>query len=240
MLKEVYKLNWSFTMYKMHKAQYNNLKKACRINDIIFKEITSNFCFKREIDLKHYILSRFQDYGATSSYPVIVAHNNHIVHAKPRKVKFSRGFCVLDFGAKVNGYCSDMTRTIFIGKANKKEKSLYQLIKNCQEKCVRKVKVGASCFAIDKYSRELLGGYKKYYIHGLGHGVGKHIHTRPKLSPRFNDFLKEGDFITIEPGIYISNKKERFGIRIEDTLLVTKKGYRILTKSPRSLIEINQ
>ena len=218
--------------------QYQSVKKACKINASIFNEITKDFNFEKENDVRDYILKRFKDYGVGSSYPPIVANNNSLVHAKPRDINFSRGFLILDFGAKVNGYCTDMTRTVFIGKANSKEKKLYDLIKKCQWKCVQKVRDGVSGFELDRYSRDLLGRYKKYYMHGLGHGVGKHIHIKPKLHPKSNDFLREGDFITIEPGIYISNKKEKFGIRIEDTLLVKKEGYEIMTIVPRDFIEI--
>jgi len=218
--------------------QYNSIKKACKINDIIFKEIVNSFDFKTENDLKLYILKRFKDFGVGSSYTPIVANNTNVIHVVPSKKKFSRGFLVLDFGSKVNGYCSDMTRTIFIGKANAKERKLYKLLKDCQWKCVKKVKEGVSCKELDAYSRKLLGKYKKFYLHSLGHGVGNHIHTKPRLSPRFDDYLEEGQFVTIEPGIYIKNKNACFGMRIEDTLLVKKKGYEIMTNSPRNFIEI--
>ena len=215
-----------------------SMRRACEINDIIFKEIVTDFNFKTEFELAKYILRRFRDFKVVKAYSPIVANNNSIIHAKPRKKKFSRGFLVLDFGCKFNGWCSDMTRTIFIGKAGADEKKLYDLIFNCQVKCSNKVRVGASCFDLEVLSRRLLGNYRKYYTHRLGHGVGRKVHTEPIFGSTSIDILKEGDIITIEPGIYIKNKWKDFAIRIEDTILVTKTGRDILCKASKKFIEV--
>lgn len=214
------------------------IRKACEINDMIFSEIVGNFDFNTERDLEKYILKRFRDFGAGRAYRPIVAGNNSVIHAVPRNRKFRKGFLVLDFGAKYKGWCSDMTRTIFLGRASKREKELYDLVLKCQKRCVSKVKEGVSCFELDVYSRKLLGSYKKYYRHWLGHGVGKKVHEEPKFGVFSNDILKRGDVITIEPGIYVKNKKEDFGIRIEDTLLVKKDGREVLSRAPKRFIEI--
>tara|TARA_Y100000034_G_scaffold135543_1_gene207919 strand:- start:2569 stop:3240 length:672 start_codon:yes stop_codon:yes gene_type:complete len=220
-------------------GKVENIKKACEINDLIFDEITNNFNFKTERDLEKYILKRFRQLGASGrAYRPIVACNNSVIHAKPRDKKFSKGFLVLDFGCKFNGWSSDMTRTIFIGKANKKEKELYDLVLNCQRKCVLKVKAGVATFDLEVLSRRLLGDYKKYYKHTLGHGVGRNVHTAPWFGILRNDVLKEGDVMTIEPGIYIKNKKENFGIRVEDTILVKKSGREVLCKASKKFIEV--
>lgn len=209
--------------------------KACEVNDRVFREIIDKFSsFKTEKDVESYILKRFRDSGMGSSYPPIVANNNSVIHAKPRRKKLSRGFLVLDFGAKFDGMCSDMTRTLFIGKASKKERELYGLVKDCQGKCVKRVKLGVSCKELHAYSRKLLKGYAKYFPHALGHGVGSKVHRKPRISVKSNEVIKEG-IITIEPGIYI--KKRNLAIRVEDTLYVGKK-IEVLSMSSRDFIEV--
>ncbi len=210
---------------------------ACRVDDSIFEGIIANFdSFKTEQDIEGYILQNFKKNKMSSSYPPIVANNNSIVHAKPRNKKLARGFLVLDFGAKYQGMCSDMTRTLFIGKAKKNEKELYNLVKNCQEKCIKKVKIGISCKELHEYSIRLLGKYAKYFPHALGHGIGSKVHKKPRISFKSNEIIKEG-IIAIEPGIYIKHRNEDFGIRIEDTLYLGK-SIEILTKSSKNLIEV--
>ena len=112
---------------------------------------------------------------------------------------------------------------------------MYQLIYDCQTACCRKLRVGINCKTLDLHSRTLLGKYAKYYLHSLGHGVGKRIHQPPWLSPRKGEkyFIKAHDMVTIEPGIYFKGK---YGIRIEDTIHVGNRGIEILTQSPKRLI----
>jgi len=217
------------------------IKKACRINDVVFSEIVKKLGegkFETERDVEKYILKRFKDFGAGYAYRSIVANNNSIIHAVPRDYKLNKGFLVLDFGSRVSGWCSDMTRTIFLGSAGKRERKLYELVRNCQMKCAARVRSGVLGKDLYFYSRKLLRGYVKYYPHALGHGVGWRVHVNPRLAKRPRDILKEGDVITIEPGIYIKNKKEDFGIRVEDSLLVKKHGFELLCKSPKRFIEI--
>ncbi|MDP4039983.1 MAG: M24 family metallopeptidase [Candidatus Pacearchaeota archaeon] len=220
----------------MNKVQ--SIRKACEINDKIFLEITRNFRFKTERDLEKYILKRFRQEGAGRAYRPIVANNNSVIHAKPRDKRFSSGFLVLDFGCKFNGWCSDMTRTIFIGKAGEEEKKLYNLVLSCQEKCIKKVREGVFCCELDIYSRTLLKEKAQYFKHALGHGVGKKVHEKPRVSPWSPDVLKEGQVITIEPGIYIKKGKKEFGIRVEDTLLVNSNGCEVFCKASKKFIEI--
>jgi Xaa-Pro aminopeptidase len=225
-------------MVKIRRVE--SIRKACEINDAIFLEIVENFQFKTERDLEKYILKRFRQEGVGQAYRPIVANNNSVIHAKPRDKKFSRGFLVLDFGCKFNGWCSDMTRTIFIGKASKKDRERYALVLNCQRKCISKVKAGVKTFDLDVLSRRLLGDYKKSYRHWLGHGVGKKVHEDPVFGIFSNDVLQDGQVITIEPGIYIKNKKEEFGIRVEDTILVNRTGREVLCKASKKFIEVSK
>ncbi len=221
-------------------GKLESIRKACEINDLIFREIVENFNFKTEKKLTSYILKRFKDFDVQKAYSPIVANNNSIIHAKPRAHKFTNGFLVLDFGCKVNGWCSDMTRTIFMGRANSDERKLYNLVLNCQLKCAFKVKAGVSCFELEVLSRRLLGDYRKYYSHRLGHGIGRKVHEKPEFGSLSVDILKENDFVTIEPGIYIKNKKKNFAIRIEDTIYVGKNRSEILCNSSKKLIEIEK
>lgn len=213
--------------------KYRKIKRACEINDSIFKEVLTNFNFKTEKDVKTYILKRFKDFKVKKAFPPIVANNCSEIHPKPMGKKLERGFLILDFGCKYGGYCSDMTRIIFLGKAIKKEKEIYNILLNCQKKCIKNLKVGSYCSELDFYARSLLKDYKRYFLHSLGHGLGVKIHENPRISSTSQDKIKKMDFITIEPGIYIKN----IGIRIEDTIYVGDK-IEILTKSNKNLIEV--
>ena len=211
----------------------NNIKKACLINDIIFKDVIRNFNFKTEKDIDKYIRKRFKDFKVKQAFPPIVANNNSKIHPKPRNKKLQRGFLILDFGCKYKGYCSDMTRTIFLGNPNKHDKMLYNLILNCQKKCIKKLKINYPYCDLDIYARILLKQYKPFFMHSLGHGVGKKVHDQPKINSISTDKVKRNNIITIEPGIYFKN----IGIRIEDIIYIGNK-VEILTKSPKNLISI--
>lgn len=219
-------------------SKYTSIKKACAITDIIFKEIVTDFHFKTEKDIERYILKRFRDFKVKKAYPPIVANNYAIIHAKPRNKKLTKGFIVLDFAAKVNGYCADMTRTIYFGKASATEEKLYHLVRRCQQRSVANVKAGVPCCDLDVHARVMLGPYKRFFSHSLGHGVSKKIHDDPKISPASKDVLKATDIITIEPGIYIKDGKKEFGIRIEDTIDVGSR--KSLTTATKRLLEIRQ
>src|SRR3989344_4891001 len=153
--------------------KYNSIKRACEINDLIFKEITNNFNFKTEKEISNYILKGFKDFSVKKAYDPIVANNNSIIHPKPRNKTLKKGFLILDFGCKYNEYCSDMTRTLFIGKINDNDKRLYNLLLDCQKKCISKIKLGMLYCDLEIYSRNLLKNFKPYFLHSLGHGVGR-------------------------------------------------------------------
>lgn len=223
----------------MQKRQYQALRAACAINDKIFSEIVHSFSFKTEHALALFIRKRFRDFKVKPAYPPIVANNNQIIHPKPRKKRLETGWLLLDFGCKVNGYCSDMTRTLFLGKATNEERSLYDLVLRCQMRSIRFAKPGITGSDLDVYSRTLLGKYKPYFRHALGHGVSKKIHDLPRISVTAPDVLKTGDFFTIEPGIYFKLKDKEVGIRIEDTLVMREQKPEILTLAPKKFIELS-
>jgi Xaa-Pro dipeptidase len=211
--------------------EIESIKKACKICDDIFLKIIKNFKFKTEIELFDFIVKSIREKGAETSFNPIVSSgkNSSDVHHNPSG-KIEPGFLILDFGAKVDGYCSDMTRTLFVGKPAPKEIAMYEKLLKVQESVLNKALIGKKCAMLDKIARNALG---KNFIHNLGHGVGLEIHEHPGLTPFSKDILKENMIVTIEPGVYEEGK---YGIRIEDTVLVTKNGPQRLTRSGKELI----
>lgn len=218
-------------------SKIEHIRKACSVNDEIFSLLLKNIkSLKTEKDIDKFLRKEIRKRKLKIAFPPVVASgaNAAEIHHKPKKTKLKKGFLVLDFGVKYMGYCSDMTRTIYIGNASAKEKQIYSKILSVQKSAVRKAKPGEECFEIDYFARKKLGRLREYFAHSLGHGVGKKIHEKPNLSPKTAEKLKKGDVVTVEPGIYI---KKKFGIRIEDTVLIGKKPT-ALTKSTKKLIEI--
>ncbi|AXC14857.1 Aminopeptidase YpdF (MP-, MA-, MS-, AP-, NP- specific) [Acidisarcina polymorpha] len=147
------------------------------------------------------------------------------------------GFVTLDFGVILNGYCSDMTRTVHIGKINRRERFAYEAVLEAQQAAVEAVSPGATCGEVDEAARGLLrkAGLDQYFTHSTGHGVGIEIHEAPRIAKEQEAVLVPGMVITIEPGVYVPGK---FGIRIEDMVTVTDCAQRVLTPAPKTLIEL--
>lgn len=160
-------------------------------------------------------------------------------HGTPRNVKLKRGFLTMDFGAKYEGYCADMTRTIVIGKADEDIKRLYNTVLKAQTEALAYLKEGADCGEADKIARDIIDAipeYKGAFGHSLGHSVGLFIHESPRLYSRgFGRKLNVGEVVTVEPGIYLFGK---YGCRIEDMVSITKDGIHNFTHSSKELIEI--
>ena len=146
-------------------------------------------------------------------------------------------FLLMDYGCVYNGYCSDMTRTIMIGKADKKQKEIYNTVLNAQMTGLNVLKAGIGGFSADKAARDVIdeAGYGDYFGHSLGHGVGLQIHELPNLSPKSDIILEENMIVSCEPGIYIYGYG---GVRIEDLVCVKNDGIRNLTNLSKELIEI--
>ena len=161
-------------------------------------------------------------------------------HGEPRNVQLEKGFLTMDYGAKIDGYCSDMTRTIVIGKADDEMKRLYNTVLEAQLAALAAAKPGALCREMDKIARDIIdnAGYKGAFGHSLGHGVGMYIHEAPGLSQKVmpaDRKLTPGHIVTFEPGIYLEGK---YGCRIEDMVAVLEDGILNFTHSPKELIEI--
>ncbi len=149
-----------------------------------------------------------------------------------------RGFVTLDFGIIHKGYCSDMTRTVYLGKPRPGERKAYEAVLEAQENAVNAVAPGASCAEVDEAARSILRreGFGEAFSHSTGHGVGLEIHEPPRVGVGQTTRLVPGMVVTIEPGIYLAG---RFGIRIEDMVAVTRNGSQVLTASaPKALIEL--
>ena len=170
--------------------------------------------------------------GATNSFDTIVAFgpNASRPHHQPgrRKLK-SKDTVLLDFGARYKGYCSDITRCFVLGRPSKFYLKVYDVVQQAQAAAMKMVKAGAKVTGVDAAARELIRKSDlPVYGHGTGHGFGLEIHESPFLKAKSSEKLKAGQVITIEPGIYLPGK---LGVRIEDDVLVTETGYRILTRS---------
>ena len=159
-------------------------------------------------------------------------------HGEPTGKRIEKGdFITLDFGCVVDGYCSDMTRTLVLGKASTEQKELYQIVLSAQLAACGAVRAGITGAAADRAARDVIAeaGYGEMFGHGTGHGVGLEIHEAPTLNPGSGEILQEGMTVTIEPGIYLPKK---FGVRIEDLSIVTVSGIINTTKSNKELIEL--
>ncbi len=166
--------------------------------------------------------------GARSALP----HGTASAQKLPR-----RGFVTMDFGVILRGYCSDMTRTVYLGKPTREERSTYEAVLAAEEAGVAAVRAGVSGHAVDRAARELLRerGLATYFTHSTGHGVGLEIHENPRLGNKVDAELVEGMVVTVEPGVYLPG---RFGIRIEDMVVVQKEGGRVLTPAPKELLTL--
>ncbi len=158
-------------------------------------------------------------------------------HGIPSDKPIEKGdFITLDFGAVVNGYHSDMTRTVALGFASDEQKQVYNTVLKAQQASLSMLKAGIPCVQGDAAARDIIAaaGYGDCFGHGTGHGVGVQIHESPNLSPRAGErVLTAGNVVTVEPGIYLEG---RFGVRIEDMVVITEDGCRNLTRSPKELI----
>jgi Xaa-Pro aminopeptidase/Xaa-Pro dipeptidase len=163
--------------------------------------------------------------------------NSALPHAQPTDRKIKKGdFVVIDFGVRYQGYCSDETCTIAIGKLTDRQKNAYHIVKEAHDRALDIIRAGVSAAEVDFRARSVFGKkYSRYFVHSTGHGVGLDVHEAPRLSPLSADILKPGMMVTVEPGIYIPGL---WGVRIEDTVLVKKNSCEKITKMDKELIII--
>ncbi|MCR4431751.1 MAG: Xaa-Pro peptidase family protein [Tepidanaerobacteraceae bacterium] len=218
------------------------IKKAAEITDEAFDEILKYIKpGVTERDIERELAYVIRKKGAEDiGFSIIVASgkNSSKPHAVPSNKPVEEGdFITIDVGSMYNGYRSDMTRTVVLGKASEKQISIYNIVKKSQEESIKIIKAGVECKTVDKLARDIIieAGIKEVFEYGLGHGVGLEIHEEPSMSAKSTSTLEEGNVVTVEPGIYIPGWG---GVRIEDTVAVTKDGCEIITKSPKHLIII--
>ena len=149
----------------------------------------------------------------------------------------ARGFVVLDFGVILGGYCSDMTRTVYVGKPTAEGRGMYEAVREAQQAAVQAVRPGCTTGEVDRAARSSLrrSGLAKYFTHSTGHGVGLEIHEPPRVAARQQENLRPGMVITIEPGVYVPGVG---GVRIEDMVVVTERGCEVLTPTTKELLAL--
>ncbi|MDR0222228.1 MAG: aminopeptidase P family protein [Oscillospiraceae bacterium] len=187
--------------------------------------------------LNYYMMELGADGAA---FPTIAASgkNSAVPHAAPTDKPLENGdFLIIDFGASVDGYSSDMTRTVVVGKPTENMKRVYDAVWSANTDALKAIRAGVTGKLLDNVARSTLEawGYENFFGHSLGHGVGLEVHEAPALSAKSDSTLKEGMVLTVEPGVYIPHK---FGVRIEDMAVVTKNGCVNLTKTPKTLIRV--
>ncbi|MBO5110777.1 MAG: aminopeptidase P family protein [Clostridia bacterium] len=233
-LEELREIKDAYEIEQMERAQKLTDDAFAHILTVLTPEMTET---EVALELEYYM----RRHGAEDkSFDTICVSgpSSSLPHGIPGNVKLRPGFLTMDFGALVNGYHSDMTRTVCIGRATPEMKALYQTVLDAQLRSLEAITAGANNRAIDGIARALIeGDYPGCFGHGLGHGVGLEIHESPRLSyvapPTLT--LRPGNVVTVEPGIYLAGQ---YGCRIEDMVLVTENGYKNFTKSPKELIEL--
>ncbi|MBQ0084100.1 MAG: aminopeptidase P family protein [Clostridiales bacterium] len=174
--------------------------------------------------------------GVSFDFIVVSGKNSSMPHGVPSDKRLEKGdFITMDFGAVVDGYRSDMTRTVALGNVSAEQKKVYDTVLSAQSEALKNITPGKKCSDIDKIARDIIdnAGYRGAFGHSLGHSVGIEIHESPNFSPGCETLLEPGMVLTVEPGIYLENK---FGVRIEDMIFVTEDGCEDITKSTKELL----
>ncbi len=226
-------------MYK-DEEELDRMVRAQRISEKALEEILRFIkpgVTEKEIAAKlEYDMLRF---GAEKmSFDPIVASgpNGSMPHAIPSEKKVEKGeFITMDFGCKYQGYCSDMTRTVALGEPTEEMKKVYHIVLEAQLTGIAAAKAGVVGADVHEAARRVIadGGYGEYFGHGFGHSLGIEIHEDPRFSPSCKQVIGAGATLSAEPGIYIPG---RFGVRIEDVLMLKENGCEVITKAPKELI----
>lgn len=216
------------------------VQKACAISDeafsYILREIKEGMS---EMDIRIALEFKMLSLGASGlAFDTIVAsgENGSLCHAIPGQRKIKNGDMItIDFGAKWQGYCADMTRTVALGEPSEKMREIYGVVLRAQEEAQGALRAGMTGAQVDKVARDIIdgAGYQGCFGHGLGHSLGIDIHESPRLSSVCHTVLEENVLMTVEPGIY---KPGLGGVRIENTTLITSGGAKPLTHSPKELL----
>jgi len=224
---------------KKTKKEIQIIKKAALLTEQIWlKTVNSMKKFKKEMDIKEFIEKQIKEVGAEPSFPIIVAagKNSSVPHY-PTSLRHNsklRNFCIIDFGLRYKGYCTDITRTVFFGKPSEAQREYYALVSQAKKAAEKEIQKGVPFAKVSQSARHALGKYEKNFIHSLGHGIGVQVHESPHVSVNSKENVTSGQVFTIEPGVYL----DRFGIRIEDDYLFETKLV-ALTEASTSLLWFN-
>ncbi len=218
------------------------IRKAVQITDLAFSEILDWIKpGTSELDVAAELEYRMKKRGgSTPYYQTIVASGKRsaLPHGVASRKKIRKGeFVTMDFGAVYDGYTADLTRTVVVGKANRRQKEIYNTVLKAQRAALKRARPRMKACDLDKVARDVIrrAGYGKFFGHGLGHGIGLQIHDNPAVNPANQQLLEEGMVITIEPGIYVPGWG---GVRIEDDVLITRRGCEVLNASEKNLVEL--
>jgi Xaa-Pro aminopeptidase len=194
-----------------------------------------------EKDIASELIYRMLKAGAEglSFDPIVVSGaKSSLPHGVPGDKAIQRGdFLTMDFGCRYDGYCSDMTRTVAVGGATDEMRLVYETVLKAQKTAISNAKAGITGAEVDKFARDIIteAGYGQYFGHGFGHGVGLDVHEAPTANPSGNTAMPIGSVISAEPGIYLP---QRFGVRIEDVIVLTGEGNTDITLAPKELLII--
>ncbi|MGI6090542.1 MAG: M24 family metallopeptidase, partial [Saccharofermentanales bacterium] len=214
------------------------LRDSSRIADQVFEKILQDIKPGiTELDIKDRFSQLFKEAGATNSYSLVASGKKSALphySGTEKELKYGEAI-ILDFGCVYNGMCSDITRTIFIGKTSDEQRQIYNIVKKANQAAEDIVNPGTFIPDIDKIARDIISnaGYADYFPTRLGHGIGYSIHEAPDIKQSNIRCLEPGMAFSIEPGIYLPSK---FGVRIEDIVLVTEKGKEVLNKATKKLL----
>lgn len=220
-------------------AELAALRRAAKLADDAFEEVIgSGIAGRTERDVALDLEIAMRRRGAQgSSFPPIVAAGPHgaLPHAEPRDVVIPEGtLVVVDWGAHLDGYASDCTRTVATGELDERDQGIYDLVLRAQIEALAAVKPGPLGKEVDAVARDIIdaAGHAEHFGHGLGHGVGLEVHEGPRLSKQGNTALVAGHVVTVEPGVYVPGA---VGVRIEDLVAVTDDGHEVLNTLPKDL-----
>jgi Xaa-Pro aminopeptidase len=222
--------------------EIRRIGEAAKVADAALRQIMEQGLVGRtELDVAVALERAMEDLGAQCrAFPSIVAAGPHgaLPHAQPRDVEIGRNeLVVIDWGAELDGYCSDCTRTLATGDLPDATLEAYDLVHQAQLAGLRAVTAGVGGRDADSAARDVISdaGHGEHFGHGLGHGVGLEIHEAPRLSQRSDSVLSSGNVVTVEPGVYLPGQ---FGVRIEDLVVVTETACQIITSVPKELITV--
>jgi len=221
-------------------VEVETIAAAQKVTDLVFGNVLE--LVKpgvRERDLALEIEFQFRRHGEVAFDSIVASGENAAKpHAGFSDRKLRKGDALtFDIGCRIHGYCSDMTRTVFVGKAPAELRKVYEIVHEAQRRALETIRPGIAAKAADAAARDYITekGYGKQFGHSLGHGVGIEVHEMPTLAATSKETLAPGDVVTVEPGIYLPGVG---GVRIEDMVHVTRTGYANLTRSPKRLIEL--